>query len=821
MHIISHSLEKSKAATDYASRGWLIFPLHSVNAGRCTCGRDDCTSPGKHPRTLNGVKDATNNTRTVEAWWRQWPEANVGLATGRESGFFVLDVDGPEGEETLKALEKTQGALPPTTTVVTGNGKHFYFKYPMNGEIKNSTTLAPGLHLRGEGGYVVAPPSVHVSGRRYEWLVSPNEVGLAEAPSWLVEFIARRSQSEGGSGFTAEEWEVDVQEGERNDALTRRAGKLFAAKMPAKEVLETLLSWNERHCRPPLQAAEVRRVVESIARREAAKTRSDASAADGAKVELPPPVKDLGHALVLAELWRDRYRWADHRKSWMAWNGKRWEPITDNQVAAAASADLRAEYARRVPMARGEDEIKRLAAAVVETCFFSKINGALNFLKGMDGFHTNPEEWDADLWALNCDNGIIDLKTGDLRPHTPAALCTKLVPVAYDPNAKGEKWEAHLKRFLPNPNIRRQVQRDLGLSLTGANLEEMLPIWYGTGSNGKSTTAKVILAVLGDYAETAPKDLLILQKHESHPTEIANLAGKRCVFASEIEQGARLNEAKVKLLTGGDRIKARYLFCDFFEFDQTWTITLFCNHKPVITGTDYAIWRRVRLVPWTVKIAEAEKIPQDEIIRELVAEGPAILKWLLDGFADWQRDHHWMADEVKAATEGYRQEQDRLAGFFADCCEFGPHWSVAVADLYSAYVEWCEQVGEEPLGKKAFGDRLRDREIAQKRIGHENIRRWIGIRLLATKCDQTFRKFSMRDDIEKVTETTVANGRTFSDRGQPPKNDIVTIDTIVTAQKPVEEWPACRECNRQVPEVNGDGLCDDCAATCTKTQERG
>ena len=521
-------------------------------------------------------------------------------------------------------------------------------------------------------------------------------------------------------------------------------------------------------------------------------------------MELPPPTKDLGHALILAELWRDRYRWAEHRKSWMRWTGKRWEPITDNQISAEASADLRAEYAGRLATARSNDEIKRLTDAVLESCVFSKINGALNFLKGMAGFHTNPEEWDADLWALNCNNGIINLKTGELRPHTPAALCTKLAPVDYDPNVKGEKWEAHLKRFLPNPNIRRQVQRDLGLSLTGANLDEILPIWYGTGSNGKSTTAKVILAVLGDYAEMAPKDLLILQKHESHPTEIANLAGKRCVFASEIEQGARLNEAKVKLLTGGDKIKARFLYCDFFEFDQTWTITLFCNHKPIITGTDYAIWRRVRLVPWTVTIPDSEKKPQDVVIRELLAEGPAILKWLLDGLADWQRDHHWMADEVKAATEEYRQEQDRLAGFFTDCCEFGPHWSVAVADLYNAYVEWCELVGEDPLGKRAFGNRLRDRGIIQGRVGKERDRRWVGIRLADQGGQRRtmFPKVYYNSSHGKVTESLSANVRLGFDHEKAPEK----------AGNDPESWPICQGCNRKVPEINENGLCDDCVA---------
>jgi len=169
-----------------------------------------------------------------------------------------------------------------------------------------------------------------------------------------------------------------------------------------------------------------------------------------------------------------------------------------------------------------------------------------------------------------------------------------------------------------------------------------------------------------------------------------------------------------------------------------------------------------------------------------------------------------MADEVKAATEEYRQEQDRLAGFFADCCEFGPYYSVTVADLYSAYVEWCEREGEEPLKKRSFGERLRDQGITQKKQTG-GTRFWAGIRLKKNSGVewQTFRNFSMRNDIEKVTETLPLNATNFYEHEQPPENDNVTI---VTAQKPVEEWPTCLGCGKLVSEVNADGLCDDCAA---------
>ena len=439
--------------------------------------------------------------------------------------------------------------------------------------------------------------------------------------------------------------------------------------------------------------------------------------------------RDYGHAAVLAGLFRDRYRWAVHRGAWMAWNGRVWRAVPEQAVAKVAADELRRHYAAEMARSTDKAALQDLGKKVTETCVYSRITGALNFLKGWPGVLTLAEEWDRDPWLLNVRNGTLDLRTCALRPHAPADLLTQMAPVQYDPNARRERWQKHLETFLPDPEVRRQVQRDLGVSLVGADLEELLPIWYGAGGNGKSTTLRVLRELLGDYARMAAPRLLVQSKYERHPTELADLCGARLVFSVEIGSGARLDEERVKALTGGESVRARFMRENLFEFPRTWTITLIANHKPEIRGTDAGIWRRIRLVPWTVALPREQQRPQDEVVRELLAEGPAILAWLLDGLRDWQRDHHWRAQAVEAATEGYRQEQDVLAPFVADCCDLGPRYTVPVGALYDAYVGWCERNGEEPFKKDTFRRMLVDRGARKSREGHDNTPTWHGIRL--------------------------------------------------------------------------------------------
>lgn len=438
--------------------------------------------------------------------------------------------------------------------------------------------------------------------------------------------------------------------------------------------------------------------------------------------------KDYGHADRLSAHFRGRFRWATHLGAWMEWTGQVWRPVPEERVAKVASDELRAEYAAELATAERSD-IDRLAGALRDACTYARIVGALAFLKGWDGILTMAEQWDAQAWVLNVSNGLLDLRKGELRPHSPDDLCTKLAPVKYDPAAKGEKWQAHLDRFLPDREVQRQVQRDLGLSLVAATLEESLSIWYGSGANGKTTTARALQAVLADYAKRAAPNLLVQSRNERHPTELADLCGARLVFSVEEDEGKKLAEALVKDLTGGDRKKARLMRQDFFEFEQTFSIILVVNHKPIITGTDEGIWRRVRLIPWQVRIPEGERRPQEEVVCELMADGSAILNWLLEGLRDWQREPHWVAPEVQAATEAYRAEQDVLGEFLREACELGPRYTVPVSELYEAYAAWCGEVGEEPLGKRKFGDLLRQRGVSQRRAGHGGPWRWVGIRL--------------------------------------------------------------------------------------------
>jgi len=249
-----------RAALDYALRGWRVLPLHTPRHHGCSCGRAGCPSAGKHPRTIHGVATATCDAGIIRAWWRRWPDANVGIATGRR--LVVLDVDGDLGQLSVRGR-----ALPPTITVGTGHGWHYYFLTTQS--LPCRVGLLPGVDLRGEGGYVVAPPSLHRSGHRY--LAADGlgfaDVGLATVPSWVAERLTARRVPR-----PADEWRSllrsVVAEGRRNATLASLAGHLLRCGVDAGVTLELLDAWNRARCQPPLEQDEMERTVGSIARAE-------------------------------------------------------------------------------------------------------------------------------------------------------------------------------------------------------------------------------------------------------------------------------------------------------------------------------------------------------------------------------------------------------------------------------------------------------------------------------------------------------------------------------------------------------------------------
>jgi hypothetical protein len=266
------------AGLDYATRGWSVFPVHGITAGRCCCGNPACGSPGKHPRVGRGLTEASKAPEQIRAWWGRWPTANIAVATGQTSGFFVLDVDpGHGGDESLQALEAEHGRLPHTVRSLTGGGgEHILFEH-VPGLRNSAGRIAPGIDVRGDGGYVVAPPSMHISGRRYAWNVDhhPLDVPIAQAPSWLIGLTQQPGTNSGETTSPArsERWIQAISqnccESRRNDTLARLAGHLLRRYVDPYVVLELARLWNRGRCQPPLDDAEVMRTVNSICLREA------------------------------------------------------------------------------------------------------------------------------------------------------------------------------------------------------------------------------------------------------------------------------------------------------------------------------------------------------------------------------------------------------------------------------------------------------------------------------------------------------------------------------------------------------------------------
>ena len=252
------------AALEYAARGWPVLPLHGIRLdGTCTCGRPDCSSPGKHPHTRRGVKDATTCPETIREWWSRWPAANFGVATG--GALMVLDVDGPEGERSLSGRH-----LPVTPSVATGNGGHVYLLPPEGVTIGNATRFLPGLDVRGEGGYVVAPPSRHCAGVDYAWQITLDEEELAPCPDWLADLCARKSRATAAAsaeqvrGTIGTGGEERIPKGRRNATLTSIAGRWRQAGLERRELTVALLSYNREHCEPPLPEGEVWGIGRSV-----------------------------------------------------------------------------------------------------------------------------------------------------------------------------------------------------------------------------------------------------------------------------------------------------------------------------------------------------------------------------------------------------------------------------------------------------------------------------------------------------------------------------------------------------------------------------
>src|SRR5579872_22222 len=380
--------ELRQAAIAYAKAGYPIFSVKPHD---------------KIPSTIHGFKDATTNLAQIENWWTQTPSANIGLPTGAISGLFVLDIDAKNnGQETLAQLEKKHGSLPITPRASTGGGgTHVCLKYP-GFHIKSTVGIAPGIDIRGDGGYIVVPPSIHSSGNQYTWKVSLLEMPLAEPPQWVLDLVSTPKPKPKTPGLGPDLF----CEGERNAKLTSMAGKLKNQGLSSEELFDSLLAINQTRCIPPLPECELEAIVGS------------SEDWDGPPSAILMPQTDAGNAEYFASLYQDCLCY-DHKHSrWMVWRGNWWEKDRTQEVwqRAKEAARIRQKHATLIHGEKAQHAFLNWTKCSENR---SKIEACLQIATTQAPLANPGTRWDTEQMLLGVSNGVIDLTTGQFRPGIP------------------------------------------------------------------------------------------------------------------------------------------------------------------------------------------------------------------------------------------------------------------------------------------------------------------------------------------------------------------------------------------------------------------
>ena len=425
---------------------------------------------------------------------------------------------------------------------------------------------------------------------------------------------------------------------------------------------------------------------------------------------------DLGNGERLAYLFGDRILEVPGL-GWYAWDGKRWVRDDTGEVPRLAARMVRLLYEACAQLPEGDaranlakhaarSESRRALDATVESARRGQSIRSLT---------VTADQLDADPDLFNVANGTLHLRSGRLRPHDPRDLITKLAPVPYDPDAQAPMWEA-FQHFIANgdADLMTYKRRAFGYTITGHTTEQALFIPYGLGSNGKSTELETIAAVAGDNAMTAAYDTFAsMRDGKAQRFGLARLAGARFVRASEGEQGARLAEGTVKLVTGGERVAAEFKGRDVFEYLPRFKLWLATNHRPETRGTDHGLWRRIKLIPYARTITDSERDPT--FAAKLRAELPGILAWLVRGAREWHRHGLGTCSAVDDATKTYRDDMDILGPFLgAVVRQDDPIAAEGSARLYAAYAEWMRANHDDPITQTAFGRALTERGLRKR-----------------------------------------------------------------------------------------------------------
>jgi putative DNA primase/helicase len=744
--------------------------------------------PGKKTPAVKGEADgprwgATNGTAELADLFSR-PELNLGISCG-PSNLVVLDLDvkgDANGVAWLDEKIARHGALPNTIEAETpSGGRHIYFAAPDFPVSNSAGKIAPGVDIRADGGYVVAPPSViHADGlsTTYEWKNPPGLFEAAPLPDWLVDLLrpplplsqlAAPSRPDFGNSIIFgdekaspaevedildhinpdigyQDWcnvlmglHAHFQGSEQGlsiaEAWSARGTKYKTGEVAAKwkgftpgggisfgtvcELARSdgadLSAITRKHRGGVSQPARSPRLRGGLQmKRDTVVTPLDIDP-DPGEIEL----SEDGVALAFTEKHGDFLLFDHDAGHWVEWQGDHWKSERTGKAF---------NYCRELSREASNTEASNKRGKLRSASF---ANGVERMARTDPTHATRQEDWDADPWLLGCPGITVNLKTGESYDPRPLDRITKQTAAAPAETASCPLWLAFLDDATGgDTDMIGFLKRWSGYSLTGDTREHALIFIFGPGGNGKSVFLNTVSGIAGGYAATSAMETFAASSGDRHPTDLAMLRGARMVTASETEEGRAWAESRIKQLTGGDPITARFMRRDFFTYQPGFKLTIVGNHQPVLQNVDDAARRRFNIVAFTSKPANPDKLLEDK----LRAEWPGILRWMIDGCLEWQEHGLVRPASVTAATDAYFDAQDLVGQWLDEHCTLEPgnqHRWEASQELFKDWKAYAEAAGEKPGTNKSLAGHLQRRGLLakNKKVGNKSYRSWLGVTL--------------------------------------------------------------------------------------------
>lgn len=700
----------------------------------------------KAPRVKGGFFAATDDIQQVEAWWMHWPNAGVGVPTGKNGGalpLLVIDVDVRPDKNGFASLDQLGIKIPETRTHATPSGGcHYLFNDP--GSVHcSSGKVAPGVDVRADGGYIVWHPAAgwpvehadtyaavpwplharaaKVDTRGSRSAVNPvssycepqrdglelNDANRERVRDMLACIPADCSRDEWRDlvwAVAALEW------GDEGRALAEKWSRTAPSKF---DLIDFTKVWGSYNADGGIGVGTLIHKARQHGFQEAtsAMTVSLESLIDG---EAPG---DILASKVFAHLNRGEMLYVHEAGRWYRWTRDRWAAcLKGEEIEAAKRAADRALDQAVARYQADPDRGKRLLNWATGLRKAPRLEAMLKLAESelemsaasLSGFDQDPD-------MMGVSGGVIDLRSGQFRSATPADRLTKQAGAAWDADADCPQWLEFLTDiFQDDEGIKKFIQRAVGYSLTGHAGEEKIFLCVGHGANGKSVFSNILAAILGDYHHTAPPSLLTRMKDDSGPSDdLAGVCGSRLLSINETSDGDRLAELTVKRVASREPIRARHLYQNSFKFTPTFTPWLRTNHKPIVTGTDTGIWRRIVLIPFERQFTDDEADPSLE--SRLRQELPGILRWAVDGAVAWYRSGLQVPDRIRSESKRYRTESDLMGQFLDECTRPDPSGRVEQKALWHQWRLFCQNEGVSEGSKKTFTRRLAERGILTTR----------------------------------------------------------------------------------------------------------